>query len=325
MLLSKKNVECCQQTCKNMPEKYGRAKFCHKKHSSLLYILALLAQISNMKNKILGIVSVLILSFAIFLAGCGSNQNVTVDKISISKKNLYLAEGQTAEISAQVFPFNATNQNYILTSSDSGVVTVIDGFVVANKAGEATITATSEDGGYCDTCNVLVTTVKDNLALNDYNNMNMPKNVNLENQSQKNSSQKAKASMGKMISNLTSKVAVQMDDAKNAGESVLNQMRAEIETSLQHLEAEKQNLLNFSKLSSQDKQNSFENLFENLQIEIVDSIKNIKQDMLDSIDNAKQKIEDGEYFVDTKDINGVTFVVVSNRQNNAQPSTLTND
>ena len=112
---------------------------------------------------------------SILFAGCGQTKiNVFVDGIEISKKNLYLAEGQTAVISAQVYPFNANNQNYTFESSNTNVVTCEDGFVVAKKAGDAVIYVFSEEGGYKDSCNVLVTTASNNLKLNNYNNLNMP-------------------------------------------------------------------------------------------------------------------------------------------------------
>ena len=274
----------------------------------------------TMKNKFLIFLSVLILSCATFFAGCGTNQNVSVDSISISKKNLYLAEGQTAEISAQVFPYNATNQNYSLSSSDSLVVTVQDGFVVANKAGEATITATSQDGGFCDVCNVLVTTVKDNLALNNYNNMNMPQNANTKVQSQKKRTQNQNANQPKATATKTAnsvlmssaqRASAEIEDAKTASKNVLEQMKQELTTSLVELDTQKQNLVNFSKATLADDKTSFENVFQSIQIEMIDSLKSIKQRMLDSVDEAEQKIDDGEYSVDTKDIGGVTFVVIS--------------
>ena len=113
--------------------------------------------------------------------GCGDlfdrgnqTKEVRVDGIEISKKNLYLAEGQTAVISAQVYPFNANNQSYTFESSNESVVSVEDGFVTAKKAGNATIYVYSTEGGYNDSCNVLVTTAANNLELNQYNNLNMP-------------------------------------------------------------------------------------------------------------------------------------------------------
>ena len=112
----------------------------------------------------------------ILVSGCGETPttNISVDGIQISKKNIYLAEGQTNVVTAQVFPFNATNQNVMWISSNNDVVSVEDGFITAKKAGDAVIEVMSEDGGYKDTCNILVTTARDNLELNDYNNMNMP-------------------------------------------------------------------------------------------------------------------------------------------------------
>ena len=117
-----------------------------------------------------------IIAFCMILSGCGNqtSASVEVDGILISKKNLYLAEGQTAVISAQVYPFNANNQNYTFESSNPEVVNIDDGFVVAKKAGDAIIYVFSDEGGYKDSCNVLVTTARDNLEINDYNNLNMP-------------------------------------------------------------------------------------------------------------------------------------------------------
>ena len=120
---------------------------------------------------------VLIVSFCCILCACGAETQVlNVEGIEISTKNLYLAEGQTNVISAQVFPFNATNQNAKWYSSDKSIVTVEDGFVKAVSAGEAVIEVFSEDGGFRDSCNVLVTTAGENLALTDFNNLNMPFN-----------------------------------------------------------------------------------------------------------------------------------------------------
>ena len=121
------------------------------------------------------IFSVLAFAMCLFLCGCGENTaSVEVDGIEISKKNLYMAEGQTATLTAQVFPFNANNQNYTFESSNPNIVTIEDGFVTAKKAGDAVIYVFSEEGGYKDSCNVLVTTVANNLTLNNYNNLNMP-------------------------------------------------------------------------------------------------------------------------------------------------------
>ena len=59
-------------------------------------------------------------------------------------------------------------------------------------------------------------------------------------------------------------------------------------------------------------QNSFVNAFDNLHNAMIENMQNINNEMIAQIDNLNQKIESGEYAVDSKEINGVTFVVISN-------------
>lgn len=59
---------------------------------------------------------------------------------------------------ATVEPANATNKNVAWSSSDTAVATVDDdGVVTALTQGTATITATTEDGSFTDTCAITVT------------------------------------------------------------------------------------------------------------------------------------------------------------------------
>lgn len=85
------------------------------------------------------------------------SQSIKVNDIVISKGNMYMKEGQVETVSAQVFPYNATNQNVNFFSSNDKIVSVDnEGNVKANSKGEAKINAISEDGLYADSCNVLV-------------------------------------------------------------------------------------------------------------------------------------------------------------------------
>ena len=79
-------------------------------------------------------------------------QTVNVTSISLSKNNLDLYIGETSTLLANVLPTNATNKNVIWTSSDETVVSVDNGNITAIKEGTSTITATTVDGGYSDSC-----------------------------------------------------------------------------------------------------------------------------------------------------------------------------
>ena len=61
--------------------------------------------------------------------------------------------------SAIVAPTTATNQNVTWTSFDEDVATVVDGVVTLLKAGETTITVTTEDGSFSASCDVTVTEI----------------------------------------------------------------------------------------------------------------------------------------------------------------------
>lgn len=61
-------------------------------------------------------------------------------------------------LTAAAEPDNATDKTVTWTSSDPAVATVdANGKVTAVAAGSATITATTADGGFTDTCEVTVT------------------------------------------------------------------------------------------------------------------------------------------------------------------------
>ena len=58
---------------------------------------------------------------------------------------------------AKVLPYNVSNENYTLTSSNTGVATVSNnGLITAVSAGTTTITATSTDGSHKATCTITV-------------------------------------------------------------------------------------------------------------------------------------------------------------------------
>ena len=83
---------------------------------------------------------------------------VKVSGITLSKTSLTMtANGQTASLTATVTPDNAANKSITWSSSNSSVVTVVNGTVTAVANGTADITATAADGsGVSAKCSVTV-------------------------------------------------------------------------------------------------------------------------------------------------------------------------
>ncbi len=81
---------------------------------------------------------------------------VEVTGVTVDPKTQELAVGETATLTATVTPANASNKQVIWSSSDETIATVENGVVTAVSAGEATITVTTEDGEFSDTCVVTV-------------------------------------------------------------------------------------------------------------------------------------------------------------------------
>ena len=82
-----------------------------------------------------------------------------VESISLDKTSFEMTEGDDFTLTATVKPDNATNKNVTWNSSDPSVATVDNGKVIAKKAGTATITVKTDDGGKTATCKVTVNIV----------------------------------------------------------------------------------------------------------------------------------------------------------------------
>ena len=85
-----------------------------------------------------------------------SVSGISVTGISLNKTSTNLNVGGEEQLTATISPSDATNKNIVWSSSDSSIVSVNNGLIKALQAGQATITATSEDGNFSATCLVNV-------------------------------------------------------------------------------------------------------------------------------------------------------------------------
>ncbi len=91
---------------------------------------------------------------------------VPVKGITLSKTNLTLAPGKSETLKVTFNPSNATNKGLTWKTSNDKVATVVNGKVTAKKAGKATITVTTKDGGFKKTCQVTVKIPVKSVSLN---------------------------------------------------------------------------------------------------------------------------------------------------------------
>ncbi|MEK8130132.1 PQQ-binding-like beta-propeller repeat protein [Paenibacillus filicis] len=87
---------------------------------------------------------------------------VHVNGVNLNKTELKLDAGQIETLQAIIVPGNASYQEIVWSSSDDRIAKVdVTGKVAGIAAGKATITATSEDGGYYKQCVVTVSPIND--------------------------------------------------------------------------------------------------------------------------------------------------------------------
>ena len=85
-------------------------------------------------------------------------ESVTVTGVTVTPTTAELKVGETKQLSITVEPATATNKNYTCESDKESVATVDNtGLITAVGVGTATITVTTEDGGYTATCSLTVT------------------------------------------------------------------------------------------------------------------------------------------------------------------------
>lgn len=81
---------------------------------------------------------------------------IVVTGVSLNKTSETLKIGDSLSLTANVTPSNASNKNVTWSSFNSNIASVVNGVVTANRAGTATITVTTEDGGFVATCIITV-------------------------------------------------------------------------------------------------------------------------------------------------------------------------
>jgi len=91
------------------------------------------------------------------VAECTVSVEIFVTGVTLDQANLALTlGGVNGTLTATVAPATATDKTLIWTSSNEDVATVEDGVVTPLTAGTTTITVTTVDGGFTDTCTVTV-------------------------------------------------------------------------------------------------------------------------------------------------------------------------
>ena len=105
-------------------------------------------------NKQINLFGIALVLSAIIFTSCH------VKSIALSQSDVVLAVNETVILIATTLPDNAKNKAVSWSSSDETVATVdTNGLVKALKAGTATITVKTEDGGVSATCSVTVTSM----------------------------------------------------------------------------------------------------------------------------------------------------------------------
>ncbi|MGH4139578.1 cell wall-binding repeat-containing protein [Clostridium sp.] len=87
---------------------------------------------------------------------CAVKVTSPVISINLNKISDYLIVGASDVLTASVYPQTSSNQAVIWASSNTSIVQVIDGIVIAVSEGSAKITATTADGSKTAVCSIVV-------------------------------------------------------------------------------------------------------------------------------------------------------------------------
>lgn len=87
---------------------------------------------------------------------CKINVVKHVESVVITEKEVYMNEGETYKLIAEIYPNDATNKTILWSSSNPTIASVSDGLIFARNKGNSIITAKAVDGNYSDICLVLI-------------------------------------------------------------------------------------------------------------------------------------------------------------------------
>ena len=88
---------------------------------------------------------------------CNVNVLIPVSEIELNKKSIYLKEGESELLEANVYPSNATNKEIIWSSNNEKIATVDEnGEITGRSEGKTVISVITKDGEKIDTCEVEV-------------------------------------------------------------------------------------------------------------------------------------------------------------------------
>ena len=82
---------------------------------------------------------------------------IPVESLRLSRHEMSMSANERYQLYFNIFPWNATNRNYTVTSSDPKIVSCNGDTITAKSNGTAVITVTTEDGGLSDQLTVTVT------------------------------------------------------------------------------------------------------------------------------------------------------------------------
>lgn len=82
------------------------------------------------------------------------SQSIAVESVSLDQATIEGYVDDTVQLVATVLPANATNKSVTWSSDNEAVATVVNGLVTFVAAGTCTITVTTVDGSFTDTCGV---------------------------------------------------------------------------------------------------------------------------------------------------------------------------
>lgn len=98
-------------------------------------------------------------------------ESIKVTGISLSNTNVSIEVNDIVELEAIILPENATNKTVLWSSQDNSIAKIDqNGVITGIKAGNTTVTASTEDGNFSASCEIEVKNISiKEISLNNYN------------------------------------------------------------------------------------------------------------------------------------------------------------